>query len=87
MRQFRKYPNRRIYDLDNSKYVTLDDLLNWINAGASIHVEEAESGEDLTQATLMQILSKEESRRVKSQRAPHVMPNTQKDRGRPLGRK
>ncbi|HAL41344.1 MAG TPA: hypothetical protein DCP57_02785 [Gammaproteobacteria bacterium] len=63
MRQFRKYPNRRIYDLDNSKYVTLDDLLNWINAGASIHVEEAESGEDLTQATLMQILSKEESRR------------------------
>ncbi|HCG69748.1 MAG TPA: polyhydroxyalkanoate synthesis repressor PhaR, partial [Gammaproteobacteria bacterium] len=45
MQHFRKYPNRRIYDLDTSKYVTLDYLLELIVAGVSIRVEEAESGE------------------------------------------
>ena len=60
MQQFRKYPNRRIYDLGTSKYVTLDYLLELIVAGVSIRVEEAESGEDITQTTLLQILAKEE---------------------------
>ena len=60
MQQFRKYPNRRIYDLGSSKYVTLDYLLELIVAGVSIRVEEAESGEDITQTTLLQILAKEE---------------------------
>lgn len=60
MRHFRKYPNRRIYDLSSSKYVTLDYLLKLITQGASIRVEEAESGEDITQTTLLQILAKEE---------------------------
>ena len=60
MQHFRKYPNRRIYDLGTSKYVTLDHLLELIVAGVSIRVEEAESGEDITQTTLLQILAKEE---------------------------
>ena len=60
MQHFRKYPNRRIYDLGTSKYVTLDYLLELIVAGVSIQVEEAESGEDITQTTLLQILAKEE---------------------------
>ena len=60
MQHFRKYPNRRIYDLATSKYVTLDYLLELIVAGVSIRVEEAESGEDITQTTLLQILAKEE---------------------------
>ena len=60
MQQFRKYPNRRIYDLGKSKYVTLDYLLELIIAGVSIRVEETESGEDITQTTLLQILAKEE---------------------------
>ncbi len=60
MRRFRKYPNRRIYDLSSSKYVTLDYLLQLITEGASIQVEAAESGEDITQTTLLQILAKEE---------------------------
>ena len=60
MQHFRKYPNRRIYDLATSKYVTLDYLLDLIVAGVSIRVEEAESGEDITQTTLLQILAKEE---------------------------
>ena len=60
MQQFRKYPNRRIYDPASSKYVTLDYLLELIVAGISIRVEEAESGVDITQTTLLQILAKEE---------------------------
>ena len=60
MQHFRKYPNRRIYDPVTSKYVTLDRLLELIVAGISIRVEEVESGEDITQTTLLQILAKEE---------------------------
>ena len=60
MQQFHKYPNRRIYDPISSKYITLDRLLELIVAGISIRVEEAESGEDITQTTLLQILAKEE---------------------------
>ena len=60
MQHFRKYPNRRIYDPASSKYVTLDYLLELIVAGISIRVEEAESGVDITQTTLLQILAKEE---------------------------
>ena len=64
MQHFRKYPNRRIYDLATSKYVTLDYLLELIVAGVSIRVEEAESSKDITQTTLLQILAKEEMKQA-----------------------
>ena len=60
MRKFKKYPNRRIYDLHLSKYVTLDAILNVVVEGQSIEVIDAESEKDLTQNTLLQILADQE---------------------------
>ena len=60
MRKFKKYPNRRIYDLQSSKYVTLDAVLNVIVEGQSIEVRDAESDKDLTQNILLQILADQE---------------------------
>ncbi len=60
MRKFKKYPNRRIYDLQVSKYVTLDAVLSAIVEGQSIEVKDAESDKDLTQNVLLQILADQE---------------------------
>ena len=52
----KKYGNRRLYDTGDSRYVTLDELAAKIRGGADVRVVDAQSGEDLTQATLTQIV-------------------------------
>jgi polyhydroxyalkanoate synthesis repressor PhaR len=52
----KKYSNRRLYDTKQSKYITLEELAELIRAGADARVVDAKSGEDLTQATLTQII-------------------------------
>jgi len=52
----KKYSNRRLYDTDESRYVTLEELAEKIQSGFDVRVVDAKSGEDLTQATLTQII-------------------------------
>jgi polyhydroxyalkanoate synthesis repressor PhaR len=52
----KKYPNRRLYDTAESKYITLEDLADRIKKGSDVLVQDATSGADLTQATLTQII-------------------------------
>ncbi len=52
----KKYGNRRLYDTVDSRYVTLDELGAKIRAGAEVRVVDAKTGEDLTQATLAQLI-------------------------------
>jgi polyhydroxyalkanoate synthesis repressor PhaR len=52
----KKYGNRRLYDTDESRYITLDELAAKIRAGAELRVVDAQTGEDLTQGTLTQIV-------------------------------
>ena len=52
----KKYGNRRLYDTGVSTYVTLDELATKIRTGLDIRVVDAQTGEDLTQATLTQIV-------------------------------
>jgi len=52
----KKYGNRRLYDTGDSRYVTLDELAAKIKGGADLRVVDAQSGEDLTQSTLVQIV-------------------------------
>ena len=61
MHRLKKYPNRRLYDTTDSKYVTLHDLRQLIVAGESISVADSRDGSDLTRAVLMQILSEQEA--------------------------
>ena len=56
----RKYANRRLYDATASRHVTLADIRTVIAAGAKVKVVDETSGEDLTRATLLQIISSEE---------------------------
>src|SRR5262245_46762004 len=52
----KKYTNRRLYDTEESRYITLEELAEKIRAGDDASVIDARTGEDLTQATLTQII-------------------------------
>jgi polyhydroxyalkanoate synthesis repressor PhaR len=52
----KKYGNRRLYDTGDSRYITLEELAARIRAGNDVRIVDAQSGEDLTQATLVQLV-------------------------------
>lgn len=52
----KKYGNRRLYDTEDSRYITLEELAAKIRAGAEVRIIDAKSGEDLTQVTLTQLI-------------------------------
>jgi len=59
MRSIRRYTNRKLYDTQDSHYVTLAQLAVLIRAGDEIRVLEHATGEDLTAATMAQIIFEE----------------------------
>ena len=60
----KRYANRKLYDPQESRYVTLEELEDMIRAGREIAVTDATTGEDLTAMVLAQIiLEKARSRR------------------------
>jgi polyhydroxyalkanoate synthesis repressor PhaR len=52
----KKYGNRRLYDTSDSRYITLEELADKVRRGEDVQVLDAKTGEDLTAATLTQIL-------------------------------
>jgi polyhydroxyalkanoate synthesis regulator phasin/uncharacterized ubiquitin-like protein YukD len=58
----KKYANRKLYDTRTSSYVTLEDLAGLVRDGHEIKVVDRETGQDLTQVTLSQIVLSEEKR-------------------------
>lgn len=60
MRVIRKYANRRLYDTEQSRYVTLEDLRRLILDEIPFRVEDAKSGEDLTRTILLSIIIEQE---------------------------
>lgn len=61
MHQLKKYPNRRLYDITSSKYVTVDDVRKLITSGESIRVIDSRDQTDITRSVLLQILSEQEA--------------------------
>jgi polyhydroxyalkanoate synthesis repressor PhaR len=59
-RIIKKYANRRLYDAAASRHVTLDDLRKLIVGGEQVQVVDDKTGEDLTRATLLQIIAEQE---------------------------
>jgi len=59
-RLIRKYANRRLYDTEASRYITLEDLKKLIVAGEDIQVQEAKGKQDVTREVLLQIVAEQE---------------------------
>ena len=58
----KKYANRKLYDTRTSKYVTLENLADLVRAGDDIRVVDRDTGGDITQVVLSQIVLTEEKR-------------------------
>jgi len=61
VRIIKKYPNRRLYDTELSRYVTLADVRRLVMEGQELRVVDTANGEDITRAILLQIMLDEES--------------------------
>jgi len=59
-RIIKKYANRRLYDTEDSQYVTLKKIKNIIALGHDVKIVDDTNGEDITRPLLLQILSEQE---------------------------
>lgn len=55
----KRYQNRKLYDTQNSSYVTLEDIGNMVRRGDEVRVIDNKTKEDLTSVTLTQIIFEE----------------------------
>ncbi len=55
----KKYANRRIYDTERSRYITLEQVSELIRAGRQVSVIDAKTSEDVTAFILSQIIVEE----------------------------
>ena len=56
----KRYTNRKLYNTNIRKYVTLDEIANLLQLGEEVQVIDHPTGEDITTATLTQILAQQE---------------------------
>jgi polyhydroxyalkanoate synthesis repressor PhaR len=54
--------SRKLYDTEESRYVSLEDLSNWIRAGQELKVVDSQSSEDVTAQTLAQSIYEDHRR-------------------------
>lgn len=59
-RVIKKYPNRRLYDTSESKYVTLSDVRKLVLEDIPFCVIDKKSNEDITRNILLQIIVEQE---------------------------
>jgi polyhydroxyalkanoate synthesis repressor PhaR len=52
----KRYANRKLYNTQTSRYITLKGIADLLEAGEDVRVIDNESGEDITSITLSQIL-------------------------------
>ena len=56
MRIIKRYTNRKLYDPQMGSYISLNEIAQAIQLGEEIQVLDHNSGEDLTTATLIQVI-------------------------------
>ena len=59
-RIIKKYPNRRLYDTEVSRYITLENIRQLVIRGEHFTVIDKRSGDDITRTILLQVISEQE---------------------------
>ena len=59
-RIIKKYPNRRLYDTEESKYITLEDIKKLVLDSKEFIVKDVKTEEDLTRTILLQVIIEQE---------------------------
>jgi polyhydroxyalkanoate synthesis repressor PhaR len=52
----KRYANRKLYNTDSSRYITLKGIADLLDAGEEVRIVDNETGEDITSVALSQIL-------------------------------
>ena len=60
VRTIRKYPNRRLYDTEESRYITFADIRELVLRGVDFVVIDKRNSEDITRCILLQVICEEE---------------------------
>ena len=60
-RLIKKYPNRRLYDTTESRYITLDEVRQMVLKDVPFKVVDRQSNDDITRNILLQIIMEQES--------------------------
>nr|VFK36372.1 MAG: polyhydroxyalkanoate synthesis repressor PhaR [Candidatus Kentron sp. SD]VFK38571.1 MAG: polyhydroxyalkanoate synthesis repressor PhaR [Candidatus Kentron sp. SD]VFK78634.1 MAG: polyhydroxyalkanoate synthesis repressor PhaR [Candidatus Kentron sp. SD] len=60
-RILKKYPNRRLYDTNLSKYITLADVRNLVLENEEFLVRDVKNDQDITRSVLLQIIVEQEA--------------------------
>jgi polyhydroxyalkanoate synthesis repressor PhaR len=63
MTVIKRYPNRKLYNTETKKYITLDGIAELIRDGDELQVLDHTTGEDLTTLTLTQIIFEQEKKK------------------------
>ncbi|HEV2844867.1 MAG TPA: polyhydroxyalkanoate synthesis regulator DNA-binding domain-containing protein [Thermoanaerobaculia bacterium] len=56
IRLIKRYESRKLYDTEESRYVSLDEIANWIRQGQDVKVTDNATNNDVTSQTLTQII-------------------------------
>jgi len=56
--------SRKLYDTEESRYVSLDEIAGWIRAGQELRVVDSATDEDVTAQTLAQIIYEDHKRGI-----------------------
>jgi len=62
VRVIKRYANRKLYDTEDSRYVTLDEIAGLVKNAEDVRIMDNRTGEDLTEVTLAQILFEEQKK-------------------------
>jgi len=58
----KRYPNRKLYDTEAKRYITLDEIAKLIRRGEQVQVVDHATGDDLTTLTLTQVIFEQEKK-------------------------
>ena len=62
IRVVKRYGSRKLYDTEESRYVSLEEIGDWVRAGQDVKVIDNSDDEDVTAQTLMQVILEEGKR-------------------------
>ncbi len=69
IRLIKRYESRKLYDTEESRYVSLEEIAGWVRQGQEVQVVDNATGADVTSQTLTQIILDEGRRARPSCRA------------------
>ena len=56
--------SRKLYDSEESRYVSLEEIADWIREGQDLRIEDSKTGEDVTAPTLAQVIYEGQKRGI-----------------------